>query len=145
MENNDINKIISLVMLNNEAKDIIYRMVWKEHVKEDILSYAEDNGRAITDEKADAVADRYVYEGDYDCNLSYWQNLENLLAETEIGETTEKKLWDVTFIWGHDLKVYTLTVLADSEEDAVEKAFENAGKDFENRLISVKRREEEEV
>lgn len=140
MENNDINKIISLVMLNNEAKDIIYRKVWKEHVKEDILSYAEDNGRAITDEKADAVADRYVYEGDYDCNLSYWQNLENLLAETEIGETTEKKLWDVSFIWGYNLKLVKLTVLADSEETAVEAAFDIAGRAFENRLVTAVKR-----
>lgn len=62
-------------------EDAIYRMVWKRHVAEDVRVFAEDNGKVVTPEIVDTVAQRYVYEGDYDCNLSYWQNIENLLTE----------------------------------------------------------------
>ena len=56
-----------------------------------------------------------------------------------INEVDKKEKYEVTFIWGHSLKIVTTCVSADSEEEAVDIAFENAGKAFENRLISVRR------
>lgn len=65
--------------LSEKLRDEIYRDVWKEHVKEDILTHAEDIDEDIDDEDAEMLAERYVYEGDYDCNLDYWANIENLI------------------------------------------------------------------
>lgn len=58
-------------------KDKFYRRIWTEHVKKDVLSMYD-----VTDEKAASVAQDYV-NGRYDCNLSYWANLENLIEEKE--------------------------------------------------------------
>ena len=63
--------------------DALYRLLWSGHVKEDIVSFAEDHEipENLLYAVLDTVADRYVYEGDYDCNLSYWSNIDNLLKE----------------------------------------------------------------
>ena len=62
-------------------KDKIYRMVWAEHVTDDILSHAEDIGVEISKEDAEILAENYVCDGEYDCNLSYWDNIENLMED----------------------------------------------------------------
>ena len=62
-------------------KDKIYRMVWAEHVTDDILSHAEDMGVEISKEDAEILAESYVCDGEYDCNLSYWDNIENLMED----------------------------------------------------------------
>ena len=62
-------------------KDKIYRMVWAEHVTDDILSHAEDMGVEISEEDAEILAESYVCDGEYDCNLSYWDNIENLMED----------------------------------------------------------------
>ena len=65
----------------------IYKILRKEHVEKDALAYITDDydyKKSIEDysdeevELADAIAERYVYEGDYDCNLTYWGNIKNL-------------------------------------------------------------------
>ncbi len=43
----------------------------------------------------------------------------------------------VNFISGHTLKYKSVVVIADSEEDAVDKAFREEGKNFDNSLVSV--------
>lgn len=68
--------------LTAEQKDYLYRMAWYENVFEDVTGRLLD--RDITDEDdaiKSTVAHRYVYEGDYDCNLSYWDNIDNLIDE----------------------------------------------------------------
>ena len=75
--------------------DTIYRLVWKGHVEEDVASWLEDDERIedLSDEElkglVDAVAERHVY-GDYDCNLSYWQNLDNLIND-ELDRSKERE------------------------------------------------------
>lgn len=56
-------------------KDAIYRSVWFDHVVADVKSM--DNG--LTGEQAEYVASRYVYDGEYDCERSYWENLNTLI------------------------------------------------------------------
>lgn len=75
--------------MSEKQKDDIYRLVWKEHTKEDVKSRIED--LQIMDENnknfntvVETVAARYVYNGDYDCNLTYWNNIDNLIDETFI-------------------------------------------------------------
>ncbi len=77
-----VNKILS--ECDEETADAIYRRLWFYHVCEDINSYEvnmelED---PLTDEQMERAAELYVYEGKYDCNLSYWDNIENVILLT---------------------------------------------------------------
>lgn len=72
-------KIENLPEDESTTRDKIYREVWKEHVMEDIRSHAEDMEVELSNDDIDDIAERYVYNGDYECNLSYWQNIENLI------------------------------------------------------------------
>ena len=72
-------KIENLPEDDSTTRDKIYREVWKEHVMEDIRSHAEDMEVELSNDDIEDIAERYVYNGDYECNLSYWQNIENLI------------------------------------------------------------------
>ncbi len=71
-------KVVAYESLTDEVRDYIYRRVWKEHVKEDVKNMYED----MDDDRVERIAEMYVNEGEYDCNLSYWSNLENLVSST---------------------------------------------------------------
>lgn len=62
-------------------KDALYRAVWFERVCEDIRAHEHDMGldRLLTREQMEYAAECYVYDGEYDCNLSYWENIENVV------------------------------------------------------------------
>lgn len=62
-------------------QDTVYRYLWMQRVVEDIETFAEEREIDLTDEEIDIIAERYVCEGDYDCNFSYWDNLENLIND----------------------------------------------------------------
>lgn len=69
-----------------QLKDAVYRLLWKEYVLEDILSFCEKDRYEMDEETLAAcenAAERYV-EGDYDCNLSYWDNIENVIENEKI-------------------------------------------------------------
>ena len=68
---------VPIEYLSKATKDAIYRQVWAEHVKEDVKARLKDRGIELTEDAVDDIAYRYVYEGQYDCNLSYWDNLDN--------------------------------------------------------------------
>lgn len=70
-----------LNVLTESEKDQMYRALWITHVKEDIRTYSEDTDQILTEDDIDTIADRYVYQGDYDCNLSYWDNIQALIDE----------------------------------------------------------------
>ena len=69
--------------LDFKTSDDLYRILHMPYVKEDIkhmLNELEIDTSAYNLEcLIDDCASRYVYDGDYDCNLSYWQNLENII------------------------------------------------------------------
>lgn len=70
--------------LNIIEKDDLYRRLHLDYVKEDIASRLDEHDFELkTDEDIDmlidTVARRYVYDGEYDCNLSYWDNIDNLI------------------------------------------------------------------
>lgn len=62
-------------------KDDLYRALWFNHVVEDIESYREEHDEPITDNEISIAAERYVYDGDYDCTLDYWTNIENIITK----------------------------------------------------------------
>lgn len=64
---------------NSVEQDTIYRILWLEFVKEDIKNYAEGNDIELSDDTIEYLAELYVFEGKYDCNMSYWVNIENLI------------------------------------------------------------------
>ena len=76
-----------IAKMDSLTKDCVYRLLWKEHVKEDVQSEMAQNeeARSLSDEDydhiADAAAERYVFDGDYDCNRSYWANIDSLIDE----------------------------------------------------------------
>ena len=72
-----INSIIG--GLDNAEKDALYRALWFDYVKEDVYSHCEDIGVKCDDDLAEQVANLYVYDGEYDCNICYWDNIENLI------------------------------------------------------------------
>ena len=57
----------------------IYSILQKKYVKEDVLSILE--GEENKEEIAEKVAEMYAVEKRYDCNLSYWDNLNNLISQ----------------------------------------------------------------
>ena len=73
--------------MESDVKDSVYRLLWQEHVKEDVATQFEEDKRFenMSEENMDALADqcsyRYCFEGDYDCNLDYWSNIQNLIDE----------------------------------------------------------------
>lgn len=79
MLNKTITKLLNT--LTESEKDQIYRALWITRVKEDIRSHGENTDQALTEDDIDIIADRYVYQGDYDCNLSYWDNIQALIDE----------------------------------------------------------------
>ena len=60
-------------------KDQLYRKLWLSYVMEDIQSHAEDIDAELTEDQIARAADIYVYHGKYDCNITYWDNIENLI------------------------------------------------------------------
>lgn len=71
---------ILMRLLPSREKDDLYRKIWAEHVMRDIKSFAADKGIEISNEKVKEAAEAYV-NGRYDCNLSFWENLQNLISE----------------------------------------------------------------
>lgn len=81
LNKNDLEKLAE--NLNFKTSDDLYRILHMPYVKEDVkhmLNELEIDTSAYNLEcLIDECASRYVYDGDYDCNLSYWQNLENII------------------------------------------------------------------
>ena len=77
-----VNDIQSLINgLSAKEKDDLYRSLWAEHVREDVESFCESEDIDLSENGIDCVVEQYVYEGKYDCNRSYWDNLRELVEE----------------------------------------------------------------
>ena len=67
--------------MSSYEQDQIYRYLWAQHVREAVESLCDEEEIELNDGNIDLIVEKYVYEGKYDCNLSYWTNLENLIDE----------------------------------------------------------------
>jgi len=70
--------------LSPSQRDDIYRMKHMEYVEEDVRSRIEENydtkiDKDDIDSLVSDVANAYVYHCKYDCELSYWDNIDNLI------------------------------------------------------------------
>lgn len=71
-----------LASCNSSVRDALYRSVWFDRVCEDILAEAEEIGYGdISEEEIQYAAELYVYHGKYDCNCSYWDNIDSVIEE----------------------------------------------------------------
>jgi hypothetical protein len=90
-----------------KERELIYRIVHKNYVSQDVLNRIREKHdlytNDLTDEElkplCDEVAEMYVFNGDYDCNLPYWSNIDALLDETFFNFMNEvNRQWAVSFI-----------------------------------------------
>ena len=68
------NVVAELKNVDSTTFDTLYRLFWESYVRDDfelLGDFAED--------ELDSFVHDYVYNGNYDCNLSYWDNLENII------------------------------------------------------------------
>lgn len=82
LSNEELFKLID--SLKPYKKDELYRYLWVNHVREDVRTILEeydvpylsgDDFEALIDD----CANRFVYNGEYDCNTDYWTNLDALI------------------------------------------------------------------
>ena len=75
-----------LQSLDPTVVDYIYRFKRAEYVAQDALEvlYSERNyDEKTTQSIADMVGELWSFEGKYDCNLSYWANINSLIEYVE--------------------------------------------------------------
>lgn len=72
-----------LAELNYSTLDYIYRRLWANHVKEDFISRIKDIFTFLKydDSDIEECARRYVFDGDYDCNCTYWSNIDAIIYD----------------------------------------------------------------
>ena len=67
--------------LTADEREFIYRKVLYNFIKEDVLQFIEDNyeENKIKDPEgfAEVIAERWAFDGDYNCEISHWDNISN--------------------------------------------------------------------
>ncbi len=71
--------------LPEEVKEAVYRLRLTEYTVNDMVKkYSEEFGGEITSEtmgRIEAAAEAYAFNGDYDGNFGYWDNINFLMEE----------------------------------------------------------------
>lgn len=74
--------MVGIINLFALKEDEIYRQVKCRYVADDAADRMKERGIEDPDDSIRyAVAERYVLDGDYDCNLDYWANIDNLINQ----------------------------------------------------------------
>lgn len=79
---------VSQVIQKNNVKEDVESQLEQTDYWTDKYEYWKDKYELdeLSDEELDSIAEeaayRYVYEKDYDCNLDYWDNLNNLIDKS---------------------------------------------------------------
>ncbi len=75
----------------------------------------------FTDEDIDACVKKYVYNGDYDCTLNYWTNINNIINDIKKSKKPKLKTYHLPV----EYSMYdTISIEAETLEDAVRKFME---------------------
>ena len=65
--------------LSSTERDELYRYLWSDYVRNDVREHLSRDDIGLSDEDVNAivedVVEYYVYNGEYDCELSYWDNI----------------------------------------------------------------------
>lgn len=80
----NLNLNVFVDSLDYISRDDLYRKLWLEYVVRDITTRMRDcYPEAICSddcgEPIEKAARAFVYDGEYDCNLSYWENIDNVI------------------------------------------------------------------
>lgn len=73
--------------LDVNEKDELYRHLWRNYVVEDIKEYAEEYVEVLdvsTSQEMIEIAAELFVSGGYDCNLSYWENIECVIEKATL-------------------------------------------------------------
>lgn len=81
---------ILMRLLPSMEKDAFYRKIWAESIMEDVKSFDSNKDIKISNSKAKEIAEAYV-NSKYDCNLSYWDNIQNLILDMAAYEDSKKE------------------------------------------------------
>lgn len=165
MTNYEKEKLPDILMrlLPSMEKDTFYRKIWAEDVMRDIKSFAADKGIRLSDENIKEAAEAYV-NGRYDCNFSYWENIESIISEipkeepefytlhncltkhlqTEVFEIKRCSAIDIDFLTndGKEDEVQlnvTENILTRAGKEELEELFDSLTKEFNtksNRILS---------
>lgn len=74
--------MVEIINLFALKEDEIYRQVKCRYVADDAADRMQEREIEDPDDSIRyAVAERYVLDGDYDCNLDYWANIDNLINQ----------------------------------------------------------------
>lgn len=75
----NINKIME--KLKPSEKDELYKELWFEHIKKDVVVFASSNHIPVNSQMADAVARELVLQSGYNFDISYWDNIRSVLND----------------------------------------------------------------
>ena len=69
--------------LDDTTRFWVMRLISRDYVLEDVVSLMEDTDLEpdAKEEIAEKVAERFAVDRDYDCNLSYWDNINAMIRE----------------------------------------------------------------
>jgi hypothetical protein len=73
--------------LDVNEKDELYRHLWRNYVVEDIKEYAEEYVEVLdvsTSQEMIEIATELFVSGGYDCNFSYWENIECVIEKATL-------------------------------------------------------------
>lgn len=83
--------------LTSREKDELYKALEFEYVREDVECQLEQNINIpdnLSDDAYNDIVDditkKYVYDRDYDCDLSYWENIDNFIDCVDFSEYDEE-------------------------------------------------------
>lgn len=73
--------------LTGSERDALYRFLWADYMREDVIGYCEENNISYDDNLVEAIVNLYVYHGEYSCELSYWDNIDALIGKCKDGDS----------------------------------------------------------
>lgn len=68
-----------LAQYDSKTLDTMFRTLWTKYIKDDIENHAKDLDIELSNDQIQTLAEQYVFDGEYDANLSHWSNIENLI------------------------------------------------------------------
>lgn len=60
-------------------EEMAYRKVLAERIAQNALARAESVGKKISENEAARIGEWWANEEAYDCDLTYWENIDNLI------------------------------------------------------------------
>ena len=67
--------------LKPNEKDELYKTLWFDRIKKDVIVFASSNHININAQMADAVARELVFQSGYNFGISYWDNIRSVLND----------------------------------------------------------------